>query len=210
MTEYKRFLAYCVSMFGEVFYKGKILDIGTGKNKIYFDDDVEYKCVGCNCDNFYGTYDVIISSECVVDVNMDLIISALNESGILVLVYPRDSNLLKNYNLTSLFGYHATYNGSDGNYFVGIKHPINYDLFYAVPYIKEPGLLKQKSIPMVVVGADKDQKDQKEKRRNDRQKKELDQKKKEVDKKKNDKKKKELVKRKKELDKKKKNIRKIF
>ena len=37
MTEYKRFLAYCLSIFGESFYKGKILDIGTGKNKIYWE-----------------------------------------------------------------------------------------------------------------------------------------------------------------------------
>lgn len=49
-SEARHFLAYCLLVFGEEYYKGKILDVGSfdvnGNNRFYFGEDVEY--VGCD------------------------------------------------------------------------------------------------------------------------------------------------------------------
>lgn len=102
--EARHFLAYCLLTFGEEYYVGRVLDVGSldinGNNRFYFGDDiVEY--VGCDlvegknvthvCDladlPFEPSYfDVVISSEVLLDVHMiTKMWSFLKPGGILVI-----------------------------------------------------------------------------------------------------------------------------
>ena len=102
--EARHFLAFCLLTFGEEYYRGRVLDVGSldmnGNNRFYFGDDIiEY--VGCDrvagknvthvCDISELSYepayfDVVISTEVLLDARMLLKMwSFLKPGGILVI-----------------------------------------------------------------------------------------------------------------------------